>query len=332
MNKLFFALILPFAIANASVAQTPIRKFEIIGNLTGYADSTRIYLYENKTHDAFRIDSAYIIHNQFHFAGSLKEPVINVSLEVKGFPNDYKFFWLENSVITFTAEKGKLRKAIIKGSKTQDEEIQFDAAPGTGKEKEITFIRNHPNSIISVQLLAVMASSYGKDTSTALYNNLSEGMKGTLYGKNVLNFITLTKALHIGDQYADFTELNTEGKNISLSDFKDKVVLLDFWGSWCGPCRANNKDLVKLYDDFKNKGFEILGVAADFEKKSWIEAINTDGLKWPNVTDLKGWENKAAVIYGVSQYPTSYLIDREGKIIAKNLEGDALRNKLREIL
>ena len=157
-------------------------------------------------------------------------------------------------------------------------------------------------------------------------------MKNTPYGKDVLAFITFNKNPKVGDKYADFTEPNVEGKNISLSSFQGKVVLLDFWGSWCGPCRANNPNLVKIYLEFNSKGFEILGVAAEVERNAWIRAIKQDGLVWQNVTDLQSWNNRAALIYGINKYPTNYLIDRNGKIVAKDLQGDALRDKLREIL
>ena len=158
-------------------------------------------------------------------------------------------------------------------------------------------------------------------------------MKNTPYGKDVLTFITFNKNPKVGDKYVDFTEQNVEGKNISLSGFAGKVVLLDFWGSWCAPCRANNPDLVKIYHEFNSKGFEILGVAAEVKRKDWIRAIKQDGLVWQNVTDfLQSWNNRASLIYGIYKYPTNYLIDRNGKIVAIDLQSGALREKLREIL
>ncbi|MEJ7681933.1 MAG: TlpA disulfide reductase family protein [Segetibacter sp.] len=309
-------------------------KFEITGILSGFADSTLIYLDDVPTSSPVHIDSTLVINNQFHFSGSIKGEVSNVILRTKTF-SDYKFFWLENSAITFKAEKGKFRQATIIGSGTQNEQNQLDAAiKKAGKEKEqcILFIQNHPNSIISANILSVYSSTWGKDTATILYRKLSKKIKNTIYGQNILAFITLNKNIKVGNKYVDFTEQNVEGKNVSLSDYNGKIVLLEFWGSWCGPCREGNPELVKIYNEFKNAGFEILGVAADDNKELWINAIQKDSLNWPNVTDLKGDKNKAVLVYGISYYPANFLIDRNGFIIAKDLRGEALRNKLRQIL
>jgi peroxiredoxin len=136
----------------------------------------------------------------------------------------------------------------------------------------------------------------------------------------------------VGDKYVDFTEPNIEGKNVSLSDFNGKIVLLEFWGTWCGPCREGNPELAKIYNEYKNSGFEILGVASDSDKEFWIKSVKDDSLTWQNVCDLKGDRNKAALIYGISYYPSNFLIDRNGIIVAKDLRGEALRSKLLEIL
>lgn len=324
MNKIFSFILLTIAVHTSCFGQN--KKFEIAGRLTGFADSTLIFLDD--------LDSTIIINNQFHFVGFLKEDVKNVILRTNNY-SDYKFFWLENSTISFKAEKGKFREAIIIGSNTQNMQNQLDAAiKTTGKEKEqsIAFISNHPNSIISANILSVYASTWGKNTSKILYRKLTKKIKTTSYGKNIFEFITLNKNIQVGDRYTDFTEPNIEGKSVSLSDFNGKVTLLEFWGSWCGPCREGNPELVKIYNEFKNDGFDILGVAADDKKETWIDAVRKDSLTWQNVCDLKGDKNKAALIYGVSYYPTNFLIDKNGLIIARDLRGEDLRNMLRKTL
>ncbi len=326
MNKIVSFLLFTVVTLATSYSQKQKEKFEIIGKLDGFSDSTSIFLDDK--------DSTFIINNQFHFIGSLNENVKKALIRTANF-SDYKYFWLENSVITFKAEKGKFRDAIIIGSETQTEQDKLDIAiKNTGNEKEqnISFIHKHPNSIISADILSVYSFTWGRDTTIVLYNKLSDRIKNTSYGKDIFEFITLNKNVKIGEKYVDFTESNIKGKSVSLSDFKGKTVLLEFWGSWCIPCREGNPELVRIYNEFKNNDFDILGVASDDKKELWLEAVKNDSLQWQNVSDLKGDKNRAALIYGISYYPANFLIDRNGTIIARDLRGDALRNKLQEIL
>jgi peroxiredoxin len=140
------------------------------------------------------------------------------------------------------------------------------------------------------------------------------------------------KAMAKGSIAPDFTQNNTEGEAVSLSDFRGKVLLVDFWASWCGPCRRENPNVVKLYERYKDQGFEILGVSLDRKKDRWLQAIEADGLTWPHVSDLKGWQNEAAKLYGVSSIPDTLLIDREGKIVARKLRGPALEKAVAELM
>ncbi|WP_421944291.1 TlpA family protein disulfide reductase [Pedobacter sp.] len=166
----------------------------------------------------------------------------------------------------------------------------------------------------------------------SLFHNFTPEIKNTDYGKNIETFIRLNKEIKIGGQFADFEQTNTNGKKIRLSDFKGKYVLLDFWGSWCLPCREESPNLVKVYKAYKAREFEILGVAADENKQSWLKAVKEDKMTWENVCDLKGDKNEAALIYGISAYPTNYLINEKGIIVAKNLRGEMLEKKLAKLL
>ncbi len=135
-----------------------------------------------------------------------------------------------------------------------------------------------------------------------------------------------------GGEAPDFTMNDRDGKPVKLSDFRGKVMLVDFWASWCGPCRKENPHVVELYHKYHDKGFDVLGVSLDKTKEPWLAAIEKDGLVWNHVSDLKGWTNSAAQLYGVTSIPHTVLVDREGKIIARNLRGEQLTAKLREVL
>ncbi len=143
--------------------------------------------------------------------------------------------------------------------------------------------------------------------------------------------IDRAKSFMRGAPAPDFAQKDPEGNERSLSDLKGKIVLIDFWASWCGPCRRENPNVVKLYNKYKDQGFEILGVSLDRDKTRWMKAIKKDKLEWLHISDLKGWKNSAAKLYGVSSIPHTVLVDREGKIIARNLRGATLEQKLAEV-
>ncbi|MGN6510568.1 MAG: redoxin domain-containing protein [Chitinophaga sp.] len=136
----------------------------------------------------------------------------------------------------------------------------------------------------------------------------------------------------IGQQAPDFTLPDPSGKQISLSSFKGKYVLVDFWASWCGPCRQENPNVVQAYLKYKNKNFTILGVSLDKTKDAWLKAIADDGLAWSHVSDLKFWDSSVVPLYGITGIPTNILVDPQGKIVAANLRGNGLEQKLSEVL
>ncbi len=142
----------------------------------------------------------------------------------------------------------------------------------------------------------------------------------------------LDNLIPVGSEAPDFTQNSPEGKPISLSSLRGKVVLIDFWASWCRPCRMENPNVLRVYNKYHTKGFEILGVSLDKTKEAWTGAIKQDGLPWKHVSDLQFWNNAVAQQYGVSAIPYTVLVDREGKVLAKNLRGPALEEKLAEVL
>ena len=141
-----------------------------------------------------------------------------------------------------------------------------------------------------------------------------------------------TSALEIGQAAPDFTLKTIEGKNLNLVEQRGEIIVLNFWASWCGPCRQENPNLVKTYEKFNPKGFKIFAVSLDEDKESWLKAIEKDSLNWEHVSDLKGQRNEASLIYGINGIPDNFLIAENGEIIGRNLRGEKLNQKLKEIL
>ena len=194
------------------------------------------------------------------------------------------------------------------------------------------FIKTNPNSLVSAHALNIYATTWGKEKSSELYESFSDVLKASEYAKNIKQFIDLNKEIQIGDTFVDF-ELNDPNETPKkLSSLRRKVTLLEFWASWCGPCRAENPNLVKTYEKYNPKGFEIFAVSLDNNKKGWLDAIKKDNLNWIQTSDLNGDRNKAALIYGVSGIPDNFLIDENGIIVARNLRGEELNEKLSELL
>jgi peroxiredoxin len=197
------------------------------------------------------------------------------------------------------------------------------------------FILSNPDSYLSLLALSSIGGpSPDAGELTTLYNSLSQRLKDTETAKNLKKALDKLTITSVGAMAPDFAEADVNGQPVKLSSFRGKYVLIDFWASWCGPCRQENPNVVKIFNKFKEKNFTILGVSLDREssKEDWINAINNDGLSWTQVSDLKFWNSEAAVLYDVSAIPANFLIGPDGKIIAKNLRGRSLEHKLEELL
>lgn len=196
------------------------------------------------------------------------------------------------------------------------------------------YAKNNPTSSFAIFALENYSGSYlDPDKIEPIFNKFSTKIKTSEEGRELKHRLDLAKASTVGKFALDFELPDTLGHPIKLSSFRGKYTLLDFWASWCGPCRAENPNVVKVFNKYKEKGFTILSVSLDSKdgKQKWIDAIHKDQLTWTHVSDLNSWSNKAAKLYGIQAIPSNFLIDPSGKIVAKNLRGEDLENKLKEI-
>jgi len=340
--------------------------FVIEGRVSGFTNGTVLY-FEPWTDPSLKFkDSAIVTDGSFIFKGSyaIKKPPFRVIIRTKDY-SDYYVFWLEGSELSFTAQKGSFRKTIVKGSALQDKQQEYqasieweqdqierikavlrlgthpdstrmeDSIPGYYipriNEKTAQFIAANPNCEVSIEQLNSLTGQIDKSRIAELYQGLTSSLKQSKNGKLVAEFLALNQPIPIGGQYVDLEQVTPDGKKIKLSGIKGKYVLLEFWNSLCIPCRRENPEVVQLYHRFKERGFEIYAVSNDEHKSLWKKAIEKDQLPWINVSDDRGVDNVAFTVYGIYQYPSNYLINPEGIIIAKDLRREKLREKLEEI-
>jgi len=333
MKKIIYGIL---ALLIVSCNENPKMEFFLNGKTRSIENGTIIYLDNADSQTDDLIDSTVIENNSFVFRTKLSKSPLHVVLRTKDYSH-YRFLWLENKPMTFDATKTDFLNATVKGSYEENlgqnlrKEIE-NLSEEEQRKKEIEFIKKHPNSIVSAETLSTYCTTFGKKETKELFDQLSEENKTSKYGKIITAYLELNKEPKIGEQYVDFEMPDLNGKRLRLSDLKGKTIFLEFWASWCAPCRKENPKLVKTYKKFKSKGFEIFAISLDEGKDNWIKAIEKDSLNWYHVNDFKGQGNKASLIYGVEGIPDNFLIDESGIIVGRDLRGKELDEKLTELL
>jgi peroxiredoxin len=212
------------------------------------------------------------------------------------------------------------------------DEVDFDVLKAK-REVVAQFVKDYPQSIRAAMAIAENYAYYAEAADVEpLYNLLDEKIKTSTKGIEIKKLIAVYSTVAIGNEAPEIAEETTDGKTLNLSSLHGKYVLLDFWASWCGPCRRENPNIVAAYKEFKDKGFTVFGVSYDTKKDKWQKAIADDQLNWYQVSDLKGWKNSTSDQYGIKAIPSNLLLDKDGKIIAKNLFGKKLTDKLAELM
>ncbi len=212
-------------------------------------------------------------------------------------------------------------------------ELIIDKIDKSSNEYILKFIMDHASSPVA-GYAAMRGYSYGKEYEDLkpIVDALSSYNASSKYVISLTEKLEKLKVLAVGLKAPSFIQTDVDGEEFDISSLKGKYVLIDFWASWCKPCRKENPNVVALYNELEGQDFEILGVSLDKDEEKWKKAIEDDGLTWEHVSDLQAWKNEVAQLYSVSAIPQTYLLDKEGIIVAKNLTGSKLRDKVKELL
>ncbi len=359
MKKLFF--IIPVIVIAA--CQPKEEKFHITANQIPLEDSTLLYVFDDSKNQV--IDSLMVIDGAFSYEGKV-DSFTKFWFRTKDF-KQYKPFWVENSRITLTGVNDTFFDAKVEGSRIQaqgdaytrsyqywsdqlnqleeaymgsTQKDTFNLAEFKQKRKELNdtiqnkkkeFLMTHPEYELSSYYLGFLKHHIPKEATREIFNQLAPKVQNNAWGKTLQIYLDKAVQYKVGDTPIDISLPDLNGKPRNLYDYRGKYVLLEFWGSGCYPCRMENPHLRKLYNQYKDKGFEIYGVSLDEQKQYWAKAVKEDSINWVTVSDLKGFRGVVPLSFSISYIPKSFLLNPEGEIIAMDLRSKMLKKELEAI-
>lgn len=366
MKKLLLTIVTAMMMANVSAQNG----YTITGTAEGTVKGDTIFLCEMQGFFAMiPVDTAIVKKGQFQFTGSFDgcahryllamhkgENVGTAAILLENAPIKVQMFKDEQKNIVEGGPSNALWKEYEEGSQAFDDLMAADwkvcldstvAEKDKIKERLVVstysadresytkrFMLEHLGTPVADYLLLSCFKDFSEKEQEQVLELFGQQKNQYFVYKNMMKERKAEAATGVGAQYTDFSMPDPNGKVISISDFvsKNKYTLVDFWASWCGPCRAEMPNVVKTYDMYHAKGFEVVGVSLDNNKEAWVKAIGQLKMPWPQMSDIKGWGCEGAALYNVKGIPANVLIDQQGKIVAKNLRGEDLLNKMAELL
>ncbi|UGU16593.1 AhpC/TSA family protein [Sinomicrobium kalidii] len=342
--------------------------YTITVKMDGVEDGKQVFMKKaDENNQPVDVDSTKVTNGEFSFTGSADTPQIhyiivdgignipviveNGDIEIEaykdsinfskmgGTPSNDDFYGFISGTRGIGEKINALRQQMMKASQQRDTvtiatlqeayaDIQEEA-----KAYEVQFVNENPDSYISALVLEKMllSKSQTPEKIKELFSTLSEEVKKTKVAQRISSRMEEESKVSVGAIAPDFSAPTPEGETLALNDVKGKVTIIDFWAAWCKPCRAQNPHVVSLYNKYKEQGLSIIGVSLDKKKEDWEKAIEEDQLPWHHVSNLKFWQDPVAQMYNVRAIPATFILDAEGKIVAKNLRGEELDAKLAEL-
>ncbi len=356
-------LILILFLSCTSLVLQAQQMYSIKGTIKGAKENAKVTLrFDNQ--DSEILGETIIKNQQFELKGNITEVAMHV-LAVEGSERNLGIF-LDGSNVTVNGRIDSLSEATVTGSASHRSFVEFrtlfdpyfSKLDVLGKQlsnpamqakqdslytiartiisdlniKADDFIERNKQSAVTPLLLFILYNFFQQpDVLDERFVKLTEQSQKSYYGRMVNTIVMDNRIGKVGTEAIDFAQADTSGRMVTLQSFRGKYVLVDFWASWCGPCRMENPNLVSAYNKYKDKNFTVLGVSLDRDKNAWLQAIAKDGLQWTHVSDLKFWGNEAARLYKISAIPQNFLVGPDGIIVGRNLRGEELQMKLEEI-